>query len=160
VWFYKLQDNYWFRLLPDGEDGEVLLSFRSASRLNVNSNAMAKRENMEAILKKFEEPDEVRTFEKGKFEIVRLGGMTIGRATYQPGWTWSVHVGPSVGATRCNVEHVGMVLSGCATAAFETNGLRNFEWFPGVVKLRLCAPKLSKSCNSSSKATHSPSNKR
>jgi hypothetical protein len=75
--------------------------------------------NLEVLLKRFEEPDEVRTFEKGKFEAVRLGGMTIGRATYQPGWRWSVHVGPGIGATRCNVEHVGMVLSGRATAAME-----------------------------------------
>src|SRR5262245_54747244 len=56
---------------------------------------------------------------RGKFEIVRLGGMTIGRATYEPGWKWSEHVGPGVGASRCSVEHVGLVLSGCASAAFE-----------------------------------------
>ena len=53
------------------------------------------------------------------FELVHLGGMTIGRATYEPGWKWSVHVGPGVGATRCEVAHVGMVVSGCATAAFD-----------------------------------------
>ena len=69
---------------------------------------------LETVLKRFEEPDEVRTFEKGKFELVRIGGMTIGRATYEPGWKWSLHVGPSVGWSRCNVEHVGLVLSGCA----------------------------------------------
>ncbi len=74
---------------------------------------------LETVLKRFEEPDEIRTFEKGKFEIVRIGGMTIGRATYQPGWKWSVHVGPSVGSSRCNVEHVGLVVSGCATAAMD-----------------------------------------
>jgi mannose-6-phosphate isomerase-like protein (cupin superfamily) len=74
---------------------------------------------VEVILKRFEHPDEVRNFEKGKFEVVHIGGMTIGRATYEPGWKWSVHVGPSVGASRCNVEHVGMVLSGTATAAME-----------------------------------------
>jgi hypothetical protein len=74
---------------------------------------------LETVLKRFEEPDEVRTFEKGKFEIVHIGGMTIGRATYQPGWKWSEHVGPGVGASRCNVEHVGLVLSGCATAAMD-----------------------------------------
>ena len=74
---------------------------------------------LETILKRFEDPDEVRAFEKGKFELIRIGGMTLGRATYQPGWKWSVHVGPSLGASRCNVEHVGMVLSGCATAAME-----------------------------------------
>ena len=74
---------------------------------------------LEIVLKRFEEPDEVRTFEKGKFELVRIGGMTIGRATYEPGWKWSVHVGPGVGTPRCNIEHIGLVLSGCATAAME-----------------------------------------
>lgn len=74
---------------------------------------------IEVILKRFEYPDEVRTFEKGKFEVVHIGGMTIGRATYQPGWKWSLHVGPSVGASRRNGEHVGLVLSGAATAAMK-----------------------------------------
>lgn len=74
---------------------------------------------LEVILKRFEEPDEIRTFEKGKFEIVHIGNMTIGRATYNPGWKWSVHVGPESGTPRCNVEHVGLVLSGCATAAMQ-----------------------------------------
>ena len=36
----------------------------------------------EVILKRFEKPDEIRRFEKGKFEIVQMAGMTIGRATY------------------------------------------------------------------------------
>jgi mannose-6-phosphate isomerase-like protein (cupin superfamily) len=74
---------------------------------------------LETILKRFESPDELRTFEKGRFELVRLGGMTIGRATYEPGWKWSVHVGPTVGAKSCQVEHVGMVLSGTAVAAMD-----------------------------------------
>ena len=71
------------------------------------------------ILKRFESPDEVRVMEKGKFELVHIGEMTIGRATYEPGWKWSEHVGPAVGATRCHVEHLGLVLSGAATAAFD-----------------------------------------
>jgi hypothetical protein len=58
---------------------------------------------IDVVLKRFDQPDEVREFEKGRFELVHLGGMTIGRATYQAGWKW--------------VEHVGMVVSGCATAA-------------------------------------------
>jgi hypothetical protein len=76
-------------------------------------------DNIEVILKRFERPDEIRILTKGKFEIVRLGGMTIGRATYEPGWRWSEHVGPSVGASRCQIEHVGMVIAGTATAAFD-----------------------------------------
>ncbi len=73
---------------------------------------------IDVILKRFDSPDEVRTFEKGSFETVTLGGMTIGRATYQPGWRWSVDVGRETGEDYCTVEHVGMVISGCATAAF------------------------------------------
>lgn len=76
-------------------------------------------ESVDMVLKRFDSPDETRVLVKGKFEIVRLGGMTLGRATYEPGWKWSEHVGPTVGATRCSVEHVGMVVSGTATAAFE-----------------------------------------
>jgi quercetin dioxygenase-like cupin family protein len=71
------------------------------------------------ILKRFEIPDEIRQMTKGRFEIVRLGGLAIGRATYEPGWRWSEHIGPNVGARYCTVEHVGMVLSGTATAAFD-----------------------------------------
>ena len=60
---------------------------------------------IDVILKRFEDPDEKRELKKGTFEIVRLGGMAIGRARYEPGWKWS--------------EHVGLVLSGTAAAAFD-----------------------------------------
>jgi quercetin dioxygenase-like cupin family protein len=72
---------------------------------------------LEVILKRFESPDEVRLFEKGKFELVNIAGMTLGRATYEPGWKWSEHVGASLGKKSCDVEHVGVVLAGRATAA-------------------------------------------
>jgi hypothetical protein len=74
---------------------------------------------IDVILKRFETPDEVRVFEKGRLEIVRLGGQVVGRASYEPGWKWSAHVGPQTGASRCSVEHVGLVISGTATAAFD-----------------------------------------
>ena len=77
------------------------------------------RAMIDVILKRFETPDEVRIMKKGKFEIVQLGGLTIGRASYEPGWKWSEHVGPGVHATRCSVEHVGMVLKGTAVVAFD-----------------------------------------
>jgi hypothetical protein len=75
--------------------------------------------DVDVVLKRFEVPDETRVMTKGRFEIIHIGGLTIGRASYEPGWKWSEHVGPSVGASRCSVEHVGLVLSGTATAAFE-----------------------------------------
>ena len=84
---------------------------------------------IEVILKRFDKPDEANEFDKGKFETVTLGGMTIGRATYQPGWKWSEDVGPGVGEALCTVEHVGMVISGVATAAFADG--RITEMCPG-----------------------------
>lgn len=74
---------------------------------------------VEVVLKRFESPDEVREMIKGRFELVRIGGLTIGRATYEPGWKWSEHVGRALGQTRCSVGHVGLVVRGAATAAFE-----------------------------------------
>jgi hypothetical protein len=84
-----------------------------------------------AVLKRFDAPDEVRVFEKGRFEIVHLGGQSIGRATYQPGWRWSTHVGAQAGQRFCTVEHLGYVLRGAATAAFE-NG-RIYELRAGAM---------------------------
>lgn len=86
---------------------------------------------IDVILKRFEQPDEIRTFEKGKFELVNIGGMTIGRASYEPGWKWSTHVGRSLGQKSCSVEHVGMVVSGRATAAMDDG--RIIEMKPGDV---------------------------
>tara|TARA_B110001454_G_C12561431_1_gene367851 strand:- start:196 stop:549 length:354 start_codon:yes stop_codon:yes gene_type:complete len=73
---------------------------------------------MDMVLKQFDNPDDVATFGKGKFETVTLGGMTVGRATYMPGWKWSSDVGQPLGKDFCHVEHLGMVISGGATAAF------------------------------------------
>ena len=69
---------------------------------------------MDLTLLNLDAPTEVRTFEKGRFELYRVGPMTLGRATYEPGWMWSEHVGPQSGADLCEVEHVGLVLSGQA----------------------------------------------
>jgi hypothetical protein len=71
----------------------------------------------EVVLRRFDAPDEVRTFEKGRFELIHIAGMTLGRATYEPGWKWSVHVGYALDQKMCEVEHVGLVISGRATAA-------------------------------------------
>ena len=86
---------------------------------------------IDVILKRFETPDETRHFEKGKLEIVRIGGMTLGRASYEPGWKWSQHVSPIAGTPLCEVEHVGMVLAGSAMAAM--NDGRQIEMRAGII---------------------------
>ena len=59
---------------------------------------------IKVISKRFEQPDEIREMAKGRFELLRLGGLTVWR-------------GKAIGAELCEVEHVGLVLSGPATAS-------------------------------------------
>ena len=82
---------------------------QNSNRIKPGEQDVADQASLQVILKSFDTPGEVTYFDKGKFETVTLGGMTIGRATYEPGWKWSVDVGPGVGAPYCTVEHVGMV---------------------------------------------------
>jgi len=70
---------------------------------------------MKIDLKRFDSADEVRAFEKGRLELVTVAGRTFGRASYEPGWKWSEHVGPTTGTKSCEVEHIVLVLAGrCA----------------------------------------------
>ena len=66
----------------------------------------------ELTVRNLEEPDEVRTFPLGRLEVLAVGGMTVGRASYEPGWRWSEHVGPAQGKRSCDVAHVCLVVSG------------------------------------------------
>jgi hypothetical protein len=74
---------------------------------------------MDLQLLPLDEPSETREFDKGRFDVYRVGGMTLGRASYEPGWKWSEHVGATTGADWCEVEHVGLVLSGRAAVAMK-----------------------------------------
>jgi hypothetical protein len=81
------------------------------------------------ILKAFDQPDEAREFPLGRFEIVHLDGVSLGRATYRPGWKWSVHNAPSAGTELCHAPHKGVVLSGRAVVAYEDG--RVIDLVPG-----------------------------
>lgn len=62
--------------------------------------------------KKFDSPDETRTFDKGKIQLVHVTGATIGRFTLEPGWRWSESVKPIVKTESCQQDHIGLLLSG------------------------------------------------
>lgn len=74
------------------------------------------------VVKRFGAPDERREFEKGGFELLHVGPMTLGRARYEPGWRWSQHVAPGTGTSSCLVEHVGFVISGRAVVRMDDSG--------------------------------------
>ena len=62
--------------------------------------------------KTLDSPDETRTFENGKAQVVTLGDFTASRLTFEPGWRWSENVKPIVGTESCQVLHTGYQVSG------------------------------------------------
>ncbi len=67
----------------------------------------------------FSTPDEVRSPDKTKVELVNVGDGQIGRFTFQPGWKWSECVKPVVGTHLCDVEHIGYMVSGQLTVTHD-----------------------------------------
>jgi hypothetical protein len=63
-------------------------------------------------LKHFSKPDEVREFPKGKVEIVKIAGATVGRAIFEPGWRWSTSVKPIAKTKSCEAPHFQYHISG------------------------------------------------
>jgi mannose-6-phosphate isomerase-like protein (cupin superfamily) len=69
---------------------------------------------MSVTVRRFETAEDARVFDKGRFDVLALAGLSVGRARYEPGWRWSTHVGAPAGLSTCSVEHVGLVLEGRA----------------------------------------------
>ncbi len=64
-------------------------------------------------VKSLNTPDETRPFAaKGRAEIVNVGGMTVGRGTFEPGWRWSEHVKPIAQTDSCQAAHAAYIVSG------------------------------------------------
>ena len=57
-------------------------------------------------------PDETRRFEKGKIELANFGDVVIGRATFEPGWSWEKCVKPLVNTNSCQAPHTQYMISG------------------------------------------------
>ena len=67
---------------------------------------------MTVTSRSFDNPDETRTPDKTKVEVVDLGGPKAARLTAQPGWKWSECIKPVAGTDSCQIHHVGVVQSG------------------------------------------------
>jgi len=83
----------------------ILLSSHTVKNGNIFTGGKAE-------VKNFGKPDEVREFPKGKVELITIGGATIGKATFQPGWKWSESVQPLVKTTSCEAPHFQYHVSG------------------------------------------------
>ena len=69
--------------------------------------------------KSLEQPEETRSFPKGRLDIVTVGGTSVGRATFQPGWKWSESVKPIAQTDSCQAMHLGYVVSGRMTVVMD-----------------------------------------
>jgi ethanolamine utilization protein EutQ (cupin superfamily) len=58
------------------------------------------------------QPDEQRSFSKGRVELVTVNDVTFGRATLQPGWRWSTCVKPLAQTHSCEASHLQYHISG------------------------------------------------
>jgi hypothetical protein len=67
---------------------------------------------MAVEVRQFDSPDETRTPDKTRVDVVRMGGATAARFTFEPGWRWSDCVKPVAGTDSCQVHHVGIAQSG------------------------------------------------
>jgi quercetin dioxygenase-like cupin family protein len=81
--------------------------------------------------KSFFAPDETRGFPRGKVEIVKIGGGTVGRLTLEPGWRWSEHVRPISGTEWCEAPHFQYQVSGRLHVKMQDG--EEFEMGPGEV---------------------------
>jgi hypothetical protein len=78
-------------------------------------------------------PDDIRTSEKGRLELVTIGGITLGRSTLQPGWKWSKSVKSLVNNEVCNASHLQYHISGRLHVIMDDGSEEEFG--PGDVSL-------------------------
>jgi hypothetical protein len=90
----------------------------------------------EAEQKSFRKPDEIRKFPKGRLELVKIGGATVGRAVFEPGWRWSTSVKPIAGTKSCEAPHFQYHLSGVLRVRMDDGS--EFECRSGDVTI--CPP--------------------
>lgn len=84
-------------------------------------------------VKNFSNPDEVREFPDGRLELVKIGGVTVGHAVFEPGWRWSESVQPVAKTKSCQAPHFQYHLAGVLKVRMDDGS--EFECRPGDVSL-------------------------
>lgn len=70
-------------------------------------------------VKSHDAPDETRTPEKTRLEVVHLDDYTLGRFTLEPGWKWSKCIKPVAKTDSCQQSHIGYIVSGQLTVQMD-----------------------------------------
>ena len=86
-----------------------------------------------AELKSFGKPEDVREFPKGRVDLLKIGGATVGRATFEPGWRWSTSVQPIARTKSCEAPHFQYHVSGVLMVLMDDG--TELECKPGDVSL-------------------------
>jgi hypothetical protein len=86
-----------------------------------------------AELRNFGAPDEVREFPQGRLELIKVGGATIGRAVFEPGWRWATSVQPIAGTSSCEAPHFQYHVAGVLRIRMDNGS--EFDCRPGDVSL-------------------------
>ena len=92
---------------------------------------MKKTKEME--VKSLNSPEETRSFDKGKLDLVEIGGAMVGRAVFQPGWKWSESVKPIAKTKSCEAPHFQYHVSGTIRVRMDDGTERDLK--PGDVSL-------------------------
>ena len=79
--------------------------------------------------KNFDRSAESRDFPQGRLELLYIGGVPVGRVTFEPGWRWTTSIGPMVDTNSCDVRHFFLHLSGTLHVRMDDG--TEFECGPG-----------------------------
>lgn len=90
--------------------------------------------NAQAELKSFGTPEEVREFPAGRLELIKVGGATIGRAIFEPGWRWATSVQPIAKTSSCEAPHFQYHVAGVLRIRMDDG--TEFDCRPGDVSLQ------------------------
>jgi mannose-6-phosphate isomerase-like protein (cupin superfamily) len=81
--------------------------------------------------KNFSKDVETRTFNRGKAEVMKIGGGEVGRLVLQKGWKWSNDVKPIAKTEWCEAPHFQYHVSGRLHVKMSDGS--EFELGPGEV---------------------------
>lgn len=84
-----------------------------------------------ALVKNFSKPDMIRTCPKARLELLRLGGATVGRTVFEPGWRWATSVQPILNTKSCKTPHLQFHISGVLRVRMDNGS--EFDCLPGDV---------------------------